>query len=78
MSSARLKEGESVNANHWKTEFGSNEAAKEMVGHVGKHCSHFITEEQYRFIHKKMKVPSELSSNRNVTRGFFSRTSVAW
>lgn len=54
VNSAHLKEGESINANNWETEFGSNEAVKEMVEHVGKHCSHFVTA-QHKFIYKKKK-----------------------
>lgn len=65
MNSVHLKEGESVNANNWKTEFGSNEAAKEMVEHVGKQCSHFVTEEHY----KKMQATSALNSSSNVPQG---------
>lgn len=53
MNSVHLKEGESVNANNWKTEFGSNKAAKEMLEHVGKQCSRFVTEEH----DKKFELP---------------------
>lgn len=68
MSSVHLKEGESVNANNWKTEFGSNEAAKEMVEHVGKQCSHFVTEEHY----KKCKLP------RHYTQAATSHRVLLW
>lgn len=67
MNSVHVEEGESVNADNWETEFGSNEAAKEMVEHVGKQCSHFVTEERYK--KKKMKVTSELNSSRNIPQG---------
>lgn len=44
MNPVHLKEGESINASNWKTDFSSIEAAKEIVGYVGKHDSHFVTE----------------------------------
>lgn len=43
-NTVRLKGGESGNANDWKTEFGSNEVAVDIVEHIGNHCSHFVTE----------------------------------
>lgn len=72
MNSVHLKEGESVNANNWKTEFGSNEAAKEMVEHVGKQCSHFVTEEHYK--KNESYLGTKLQQKRPT--GFFSRASV--
>lgn len=51
---AHLKEGGSRNAKNQEAEFGSNEAAKEMVEYGGKRCSHFLAE-QHLQIHLKTK-----------------------
>lgn len=50
MSTAHLKEGESVNANR-ETEFGSNKAAQKAVEHAGKEFS--FSDNTYKFILKK-------------------------
>lgn len=35
VNSAHLKEGESINADNWKTEFGLNEAARKQFNMLG-------------------------------------------
>lgn len=77
VNSAHLEAGESLHANNWTSGSGPSEAAKEMAERVGKHCSHFVTEE-HKLRDKKMKVTSELNSSRNIPRGFVSRASVSW
>lgn len=77
VNSAHLEAGESLHANNWTSGSGPSEAAKEMVERVGKHCSHFVTEE-HKLRDKKMKVTSELNSSRNIPRRFVSRASVSW